>query len=382
MNDPLPSSPRLPDIPEGSEHCGACDGVRVHTPQQVHSRHGLSQLAYRVGDWTQFRASLHAGLSETRFAPLQSLLTRDEDDFAIALLDAFACSAEVLDFHTERLAQESYLATATERVSLQEMGRLIGHALRPGVAAETLLAFSVETAPQAPTAMPPEPGVFINGVPEGVDIPVGFKVQSLPGQDEKPQVFETIDGVWAQPQWNAMRALPDADLQPGLGSREAWLAGTATQLRPGDMLLFVDPQFDANTASNRWDAREVKQVVVDAAANRTRVTWDEPLGSVTPYVAPAEPLEIHVLRDRGAIFGHNAPDWAGMSDAYKASYLGYDGVSKLTAEDRRQWRNFDIWAPGGSGRASLGYIGALDAASVLREAMHGVLLQQSVTESG
>ena len=43
----------------------------------------------------------------------------------------------MLAFYNERLAQESYLRTARERISLQELGRLIGYRLRPGVAAET-----------------------------------------------------------------------------------------------------------------------------------------------------------------------------------------------------------------------------------------------------
>ena len=43
----------------------------------------------------------------------------------------------MLTFYQERIANESYLRTATERVSLQEMGKLIGYRLRPGVAAET-----------------------------------------------------------------------------------------------------------------------------------------------------------------------------------------------------------------------------------------------------
>ena len=46
--------------------------------------------------------------------------------------------------------------------------------------------------------------------------------------------------------------------------RSGWLAGTATQLRPGDMLLFVGPEFEADADSNRWDARVLTQVQADA----------------------------------------------------------------------------------------------------------------------
>ena len=55
----------------------------------------------------------------------------------------------MLTFYQERIANESYLRTAVERVSLQEMGKLVGYRLRPGVAAETWLAFALETPPDA-----------------------------------------------------------------------------------------------------------------------------------------------------------------------------------------------------------------------------------------
>src|SRR4029079_9804547 len=72
--------------------------------------------------------------------------TRGSDDFTIALLDAWAVAADVLTFYNERLAQESYLRTARERISLQELGRLIGYRLRPGAAAQTALGFVLAVA--------------------------------------------------------------------------------------------------------------------------------------------------------------------------------------------------------------------------------------------
>src|SRR3954454_17507109 len=152
-------------LPAGSENCGCCAGVEAETPQGISNRYGLSAIAYRVGDYAEFRDSLHAALSSAAFVPLGKLRSRDDDDFTIGLLDAFACAADVLTFYQERIANESYLGTARERVSLQEMGRLIGYRLRPGVAAETWLAFTFEAPPVAPAAAKPELGMFVTGVP-------------------------------------------------------------------------------------------------------------------------------------------------------------------------------------------------------------------------
>ena len=72
---------------------------------------------------------------------------RDGDDYSIALLDAYACMADVLSFYQERIANENYLRTAGERLSLSQLARLIDYRLRPGVAAESYLAFTMESPP-------------------------------------------------------------------------------------------------------------------------------------------------------------------------------------------------------------------------------------------
>src|SRR5687767_13242576 len=123
--------------------CDCCEGLRRATPLAVANPSGLAAFGYRVGTHGRFKRSLLAGLSLSRSAALRELRTREDDDFAIALLDAWATVADVLTFYQERIAAESYLPTATERRSVRELARAIGYELRPGVAAETPLAFTV-----------------------------------------------------------------------------------------------------------------------------------------------------------------------------------------------------------------------------------------------
>ena len=66
------------------------------------------------------------------------------DDPAIALLDAWAVAGDVLTFYQERIANEGFLRTATERRSVLELARAIGYELNPGVAASTHLVWEVE----------------------------------------------------------------------------------------------------------------------------------------------------------------------------------------------------------------------------------------------
>nr|MDD5411328.1 hypothetical protein [Methylobacter sp.] len=132
--------------------CGCCDGVGIKAPAVLNNRPGLSAIAYRIGTHSEVLASLQARLSSQGYPALAKLRTRDSDDFSIALLDAYACMADVLSFYQERIINESYLRTAGERLSLSEMARLIGYRLRPGVAAETYLAFTLQEPPPQPAS--------------------------------------------------------------------------------------------------------------------------------------------------------------------------------------------------------------------------------------
>ena len=84
---------------------------------------GLSAIAYRTGTWATFQESMLARLSSSDYPALAALKTRDDDDFTIALLDASAMVLDILTFYQERLANESYLRTATQLYSLTELSR-------------------------------------------------------------------------------------------------------------------------------------------------------------------------------------------------------------------------------------------------------------------
>jgi predicted phage baseplate assembly protein len=299
--------------------------VTQRTPLEVENRPGLSAIAYRVGVHRDFLASMIAGLTDADRPRLAELGTRDRDDFSIALLDAWAVAADVLAFYNERLAQESYLRTARQRISLQELGRLIGYRLRPGVAAETFLAFALEPPPDVPAAATRDPGSAPPVTPTRVVLEPGLRVQSIPGPGEQPQTFETVEEVEARPEWNA---IPASTTTPGpaLASTHAYLRGVGLNLKPGDVFLVAT----AAAPSGSFERRSLTAVEENAARDRTRVSW---IGSLT---APAGP-KAHVLRKRLSIFGHNAPhqeritpgssDWSFVLSAETASgtYVDLDG---------------------------------------------------------
>ncbi|MBU1059878.1 MAG: putative baseplate assembly protein [Proteobacteria bacterium] len=304
--------------------CGCCAGISNQAPVVIHNRPGLTAIAYRIGNHATILASLLAGLSAKDSPALARLRTRDKDDFSIALLDAYACMADVLTFYQERIANESYLRSARERFSLQEMARLLGYRLNPGVAAETYLAFTVEEAV---------------GAPEQVTLETGIKVQSVPGQDEKPQLFETVEAIEARPEWNLLKPKMSEFIVPIFGTKVIYFEGTATQLSAGDMLLFVGNEREDDSSSNRWDFRRIQKLVIDSDANHSIVTLERGLGSLIPYITPPANPKVYAFRLRASLFGHNAPDWRVMSDEIKHGYLNLNPTDTIT---NTQWPGFTI----------------------------------------
>ena len=228
------------------------------------------------------------------------------------------------------------LRTAGERLSLSEQARLIGYRLKPGVAAETCLAFTLQKPPPQPVSSDPKQA---SGVPDKVTLDIGIKVQSMPGPDEKPQTFETVEAIEARPAWNVLLPRMQEPKLPVFGTRIVYLQGAATQLKPGDALLFVGTERENNTGNKNWDFRRLQSVVLDSSADRTVVTLDRGLGTASPYVTPAANPKVYALRQRASLFGYNAPDWRVMSDSVKRGYLGIGPSDSFSATE---WPGFTI----------------------------------------
>jgi Baseplate J-like protein len=311
--------------------CGCCEGIAVETPVAIDNRPGLPAIAYRVGNYASFRQSLLALLSDARFSVLRQLRTRDNDDFTIALLDAWAVTSDVLAFYQERIANEFYLRTATERLSILEQSRLLGYQLAPGLAATTYLAFTMEEVPGAPqqSAQP-------------LQLSIGTRAQSVPGQDEQPQTFETIEAIETRVEWNAI--LPQLTESQTLAwdMTELWLEGANLLLTVGDLLLLHAPNqtggFDASL-------RRVTKVTPDAAGNRTSVLLDQV--SDAPQAVGTNSPAVFVMRSLVSPFGHNAPEEAiyvnGKIDRFQEWPMDDEAEERITLSSRNEKILKDSW---------------------------------------
>ena len=87
------------------------------------------------------------------------------------------------------------------------------------------------------------------------------------------------------------------------GERQAWLAGVATNLKPGDALLFVGDEFFASSTQRRLGLSPRSTAVEpDAANDRTRVAWARGLGASAPFSnPPAQPQCVRAAQARGRV---------------------------------------------------------------------------------
>ena len=131
----------------------------------------------------------------------------------------------MLTFYQERIANEGFLRTATERRSILEMARAIGYELNPGVAASTYLVFKVDESASTP---------------DTATIPAGTQVQSIPAaQGELPQTFETTEEFAARVAWNALWPRTTEPDTIEVDKTGLYLQGVSTQLQPGDAIVIV-----------------------------------------------------------------------------------------------------------------------------------------------
>ncbi len=262
--------------------CGCCAEMPELDP--IENRPGLPALSYRIGVYGSFfqrlldqiySAQVPSGPNQGA-QPLAALTTRASDDPSIALLDAWAVIADVLTFYQERIANEGYLRTATERRSILELAREIGYELAPGVASSVLLQFTVDNVLGAPPAGSPAPAnATLNA--GMVTIPAGTQVQSIPAANQQPQIFETSDDFVAYVDRNQLyprlERTPDLAIFNGqlflLGTSSRFQAGKYVKL-PADQVYLLNPDTTLDPSLTQVHAVEMNQVYLQGVSTNIK----------------------------------------------------------------------------------------------------------------
>ena len=271
-----------------SDDCGCCATQIAAAPGEIANRAWLSAIAYRIGTFATFRKAIVDELSHTR--ELAGLTSRVSDDYTITAIELWSAVADVITFYQERIANEAFLRTSTLRDSMLRLVRLIDYELQPGAAATTELAFTLDVGDRALIA-------------------AGTRVQSVPGEGEKPQKFETLAAILADARLNRLRLFPvplaavplDAGKWSSIVAPDAAAIATASALAPGDRVLLYTPgKFETLTV------RDVK-----SADDVLTVRWQDPIFSSWLSLAFDASSVFHRAYKLGRsfhLFGFDAPD--------------------------------------------------------------------------
>jgi hypothetical protein len=375
-----------PALPTGAGGAGSY-GQRAANPP------GQSRIRYRLGTFDTFRRAMLDALP----AHLPGWRENEEaPDHATALLEAWAYLADNASVYAELVANEAFVATATQRDSLHRLAELVGYRPGPGAAARVLVALTIDPARAG----------------QVLTVPQGTRLGGRAAPDQLPVVFETDQAVQARAEHNripaaaagranqfaALSALagieaisgprwpgPGGDLGAGdfneiaadLGAvfplfaaallrtgtqpvpppapsdppaptdqvlpdpasaarRTVLFAGTGLRVRPGDHVLVFDRVGAGGAPSGEGMLRAVVAVEEDRGAHRTALTWaeDATVYATSPETTPA----VYALPGSGLPFGAAAPEWAGLSTEAKARF-GTDwdtGLGQWLPDDGRQ----------------------------------------------
>ena len=256
--------------------CGCCCVEASPTPEAISNRGGLSAIKYRVGTYSSFLEAMKEAISQApELRP--SWTVRNTNDYGIALMAMWAYLADILTFYQERIANEAYLRTAQQQASVTALAALLGYKPSPGAAAEAELVFFLDKQKQ-------------------IQIPVGLRVQSVPGQNQKPQKFETVEAISAEYAFNQLQIFPQPQAYApfALGSAGAVLLSPTKGLAPGTKLAMFDASVTELKQIAGLPVENTQQLLNWNPAVQTS-EFDSFITRVTPY------------QRQFRLFGNNAP---------------------------------------------------------------------------
>jgi hypothetical protein len=244
-----------------------CECEQIVYPRTISNLPRQGFVAYRIGDYSGFRAALLRGLpGEVALAAWNPAT----GDLALQLIEWWAYVSDILTFYNERAANGAYLATATLPGSVERLVQVLGYRPRPGIGARGVL------------------GAVLASTTSGtVTIAQRFAVQSKASAGQQPQVFELDkDTDLALP---AVAPVPVAQVVsiPATGSSVP-LKGRVGVIRPGDLLVLAPMVAPADPTTNTvlMTVQSVSAEADSAGRTNTRVTFTGPFnlpGDITTY---------------------------------------------------------------------------------------------------
>ena len=174
-------------------------------------------IDYQTKDYRSFRRALLDFLP-TRVPGFDET---NEGDLAITLAELFAYAGDQLSYYQDAVANEAYLETARQPLSVKRHARLVDYRMHSGLAARAVIQAQVNS----PTTFPK-----------------GHPVTTNDSDPNRRVVFETDEAVQCDPEQNVIAPYTWQNKScclPG-GSTYADLTGKLTSLVEGQLLVFEE----------------------------------------------------------------------------------------------------------------------------------------------
>ena len=221
--------------------------------------------------------------------PFSSWREGASGDYQTMFIELWAYLADILTFYQERIANEAFIPTATQRSSLLRLAELIDYRPGPGAGASAFVAFTVQKD-------------------KTVTVPAGFRVGSKAQPGKTAAVFESSRALTAIAEHNAIPlatvAYTNQFARLTTGSRDVVLQGANLRLSVGDYVLAVANEGLSNEVARAF---RLTRVSLDRKAGTTSITWSETRGLL--YDQSVKKVALYAFRVVAAPFGSNAPQW-------------------------------------------------------------------------
>lgn len=253
-----------------------------------------TNIDYTSKDFTAFMQSMVAYAQTV----MPDWNTGSEGDMGVALLEMFSYPLDILSYYGDRISQEAYLPTATQRLSLLNIAQMLGYTVSNGTAAEGTVTFQTAS---------PSPAVT---VPAGTQVATSY-ISTI----DSPVIYETSAPVSVP----ANGGTASAGVVQGITSVQVPI-GTSTGL-PGQVFQLPQPgvidgsvlvYVQTDTAAQQWS---YVQYLVDSDESATvfttyldaqGLTWAE-FGDNLNGLVPSQGLVIYATYRVGAGAAGNVP---------------------------------------------------------------------------
>ncbi|MFE5853218.1 baseplate J/gp47 family protein [Streptomyces sp. NPDC056500] len=119
------------------------------------------QIDYTSRDFSGYRDALLQYATQV----LPEWTSRSPADFGMVMVELFAYQGDIISFYQDRIADESFLATATQRSSVVAIAQQLGYQPHPAIPASGQVAFAPAPGLDAPVTLPPGTQVLTDYIP-------------------------------------------------------------------------------------------------------------------------------------------------------------------------------------------------------------------------